>query len=81
MLCTGKQWCDFFVRTTVDFKAEQICFGQQFCNGFVQKVGQFYFNSILPQLTCHRTIIRERQWITNKEEWDYRVGELMLNPS
>ena len=22
MLCTGKQWWDFFVRTTVDFKVE-----------------------------------------------------------
>jgi len=78
MLCTGKQWYDFCVRTTVDFRVERVYFDQQFCNGFIQKVHHFYFNSILSQLTHHRTVIREPQWITNMEEWDHRVRELTM---
>ena len=37
MLCTGKQWCDFFVRTTADFKVERIYFDQQFLQWFYSK--------------------------------------------
>ena len=77
MLCTKTQWCDFVVRTTVDFQVvERVWIDKSFCDTFVDKVRQFYFNSILPELTVRQTPIREPEWITNTEEWNTRITEL-----
>ena len=77
MLCTQTQWCDFVVRTCIDFQVvERIHLDQEFCSSFISKVQKFYFNSILPELTVKRTPIREPEWISNTEEWTKRVAEL-----
>ena len=77
MLCTSTQWCDFVVRTSVDFQVvERVRVDAAFCESFLDKVRNFYFNSILPELTVKHTPIREPDWITNIEEWNTRITEL-----
>ena len=77
MLCTETQWCDFVVRTSIDFQlVERIRLDEEFCSSFIIKVREFYFNSILPEITVKRTPIREPEWVDNTEEWNERVAEL-----
>ena len=77
MLCTETQWCDFIVRTSIDFQlVERIRLDEEFCSSFIIKVREFYFNSILPEITVKRTPIREPEWVDNTEEWNERVAEL-----
>lgn len=60
MLCTETQWCDFVVRTSIDFQlVERIRLDEEFCSSFIIKDREFYFNSILPEITVKRTPIRE----------------------
>ena len=77
MLCTVTQWCDFVARTNIDFqRVERICLDKEFCSSFIIKVQEFYFNSILPELTVTHTPIREPKWVDNTKEWNERVAEL-----
>ena len=77
MLCTETKWCDFVVRTSIDFQlVERIRLDKEFCSSFIIKVQEFYFNSILPEITVKRTLIREPEWVDNTEEWNERVAEL-----
>ena len=77
MLCTQTEWCDFVVRTNVDFQVvERVRLDKDFCESFIHKVRRFYFNSILPELTKKCDPIREPTWIGNTTEWDKRVAEL-----
>ena len=77
MLCTSTKWCDFVVRTNLEFRVvERVSFDEEFCDSFIPKARAFYFNSILPELTKKRSPIREPEWISNKAEWDKRVVEL-----
>jgi len=71
MLCTQTEWCDFVVRTSVDFKVvERVRVDNEFCDSFIHKVQGFYFNSILPELMKKHNPIREPAWISNTTEWN-----------
>ena len=75
-LCSRTQWCDFVVRTSVDFRVvERVCFDDSFYDS-LSKVRHFYFNSVLPELTKKHTPICEPEWINNSTEWNQRIAEL-----
>ena len=51
MFCTNRKWCDFVVRMKVDLHMERIKFNETFCLSFLSKLWNFFFNSLLPELT------------------------------
>ena len=68
MLCTNTKWCDFVVRTNLEFRvAETVSFDEEFCDSFIPKA---------PELTKKRSPMSKPEWISNKAEWDKRVVEL-----
>jgi len=76
MYCTNKKWCDFVVRTSVDIHVERVQYDEVFFNSCLHKLKEFYFNSILPELTSPMKPIREPTWISNIEEWKNRIDPL-----
>ena len=76
MLCTSKKWCDFVVRTKVDLHVERIEFDEVFCNSFLLKLRNFYFTSLLPELTSPHKPLREPKWVDNVEQWNSRINAL-----
>lgn len=59
MFCTKREWCDFFIRTTVDYHCERIEFDRSFCVSLLPKLRRFFFLAILPELTLKHNLICE----------------------
>ena len=76
MFCTNRKWCDFVVRTKVDLHVERIKFNETFCHSFLSKLRNFFFNSLLPELTLPHKPIRELEWIDNAKQWNSRIKAL-----
>ena len=58
MFCARQKWCNFVVRTTVDFHCERIEYDKTFCESFLHKLRRFYFVAILPEFAVqHKPII------------------------
>ena len=76
MLCTSKKWCDFVVWTKVDLHVERIEFDELFCNSFLLKLRNFYFTSLLPELTSPHKPLREPKRVDNAEQWNSRINTL-----
>ena len=78
MLCTNTQWCDFFLQTTIDVHCERIALDLRMCCSILPKLREFYFCTILPELTLPRNPeIREpKEWLQDKEAWLHRIRML-----
>jgi hypothetical protein len=50
MSCTGRKWCDFVVRTSVDIHVERINWNPDFWKDALHQLQKFYFTAILPEL-------------------------------
>ena len=63
LYCTGRQWCDFVLRTkTIRFHIERISRDQSWEVTNLKKLNKFYFDALLPELACpnhHKGGIRE----------------------
>ena len=67
MFCTRTKWCDFFLRTTVDFHCERIPFDEPFCGSILPILRRFYILAILPELTLKAKPIREpKDWVVEE---------------
>lgn len=54
MYCTGREWCDFVVRTNKDIHIERICRDRKWWELQLEKCQQFYFDALLPELASPR---------------------------
>ena len=81
MLCTNTQWCDFFLRTTIDVHCERISLGLRMCCSILPKLREFYFCAILPELTLPRNpeIHEPKEWLQDKEAWLHRIRTQLYN--
>lgn len=62
LYCTGRHWCDFVLRTDNDLHIERIYRDHAWQTTNIQKVKDFYFSALLPELACprhHKGGIRE----------------------
>ena len=67
MFCTRTKWCDFFLRTTVDFHCERVPFDESFCSSILPILRRFYILAILPELTLKSKPIREpKDWVAEE---------------
>ena len=74
MFCTNTKWCDFFLRTTKDIYCERIVLDEQMCYSILPKLREFYFCSMLLELTLPHNPIREpKEWLQDKEAWLDRI--------
>ena len=46
--CTKKEWCDFLLRTTIDYHCERVQFDESFCGVILPTLRRFYILVILP---------------------------------
>ena len=76
MFCTNRKWCDFVVLTRVDLHVERINFNEIFCHSFLSKLQNFFFNSLLPELTSPHKPIQEPEWIDNVKQCNSRIKAL-----
>ena len=54
LYCSGRQWCDFVVRTDKDLHIERIYRDQSWPDKNLHKLKNFYFSALLPELACPR---------------------------
>ena len=54
LYCTGRQWCDFVVRTDNDLHIERINRDPSWETANLKKLKDFYFGALLPELACPR---------------------------
>jgi len=54
LYCTQRQWCDFVVRTDADIHVERVYRDLLWEKKNLQKLQDFYFNALLPELACPR---------------------------
>ena len=54
MFVDNKLWCDFVVRTTVDFFVERVNYNSGFWNAVLPKLQTFYFDALLSELAAPR---------------------------
>ena len=54
MYCCDVEWCDFVLRTNKELHVERIHRDQAWWNQQLAKLKEFYFNSLLPELSCPR---------------------------
>jgi len=68
-----RKWCDFVVRTTVDFHVERIVFDPEFWKSAMHRLHSFYFSAILPELALpclQKGGIREpSEWLRDPDSW------------
>ena len=50
MYCTGRKWCDLVVRTK-DMNIERVYYDNNFWTTILQKLHDFYFTAVLPELS------------------------------
>ena len=76
MFCTGRKWCDIFIRAK-DSHCERIQFDEQFCLDALPKLKRFFFCAILPELTVPHQPIREpKEWIADEDNWMSMVTDV-----
>ena len=52
MFCTNTKWCDFILRTTIDYHCERVQFDESFMSHIsIPTLRRFYIMAILPELT------------------------------
>lgn len=77
MYCSRRNWCDFVVRTSVDFFVERIEIDTTFVAQTVAKLKSFYFNAILPELAlprrCSGGIREPSDWLTDVKRWERKT--------
>lgn len=54
LYCDEKQWCDFVVKTKNDLYVERIYRDEAWWQNQLQKLEDFYFNALLPEIACPR---------------------------
>ena len=50
MFCTGRKWCDLVVRTK-NMYIERVYYDNNFRTTILQKLREFYFTAVLPELS------------------------------
>ena len=70
MFYTKREWCDFILRTTIDYHCEWVQFDEYFCTRLLPSLRQFYVTAILPELTLKAKPIREpKEWIADLQSF------------
>ena len=78
MFCTKTKWCDFFLRTTVDYYCERVKFEESFCGSILPTLRRFYVLAILPELALKSKPIREpKDWVTEEESFLQEMAEVV----
>ena len=78
MFCTSTQWCDFLLRTTVDYHCERIQLNKSFCTTMLPTLRRFYILAILPELSLKAKSIREpKDWLTNEDSFVQEIEHLV----
>jgi len=78
MFCTNTQWCDFLLRTTVDYHCERIQYNEAFCHKIIPTLRRFYIIAILPELSLKGKPIREpKDWISDEESFIQEMEQLV----
>ena len=78
MLCTNTQWCDFLLRTTVDFHCERVEYDEAFCIDMIPTLRRFYIIAILPELSLKGKSIREpKDWIDDEHSFVLEMEQLV----
>ena len=54
MYCCKREWCDFIVRTNKDMHVERIHMDHIWWKQQMEKLCEFYFSALLPELACPR---------------------------
>ena len=54
LYCTGRDWCDFVVKTGKNVHIERIRRNDSWFKAHLCKLRRFYFNCVLPELACPR---------------------------
>lgn len=54
LYCENREWCDFVVRTEKDISIERIPRDRKWWEEQLQKLEDFYFHALLPELACPR---------------------------
>ena len=54
LYCCDLEWCDFVVRTEKELHVERIYRDRKWWASQLEKLREFYFNSLLPELACPR---------------------------
>ena len=54
LYCTRRCWCDFILRTDNDLHIERVYTDQAWQRANLQKLQDFYFSALLPELACPR---------------------------
>ena len=78
MFCTNTEWCDFILRTTIDYHCERVQFDESFCVTVLPTLRRFYMMAILPELALKAKEIREpKDWITDEESFLREMEDLV----
>lgn len=78
MFCTNRKWCDFILRTTIDYYCERVQFDESFCTGLLPSLRRFYITAILPELALKAKPIREpKHWIADENSFLLEMEQLV----
>ena len=78
MFCTKREWCDFIIRTTIDYHCERVQFDESFCARLLPSLHRFYVTAILPELAFKAKPIREpKEWIADEESFLQEMERLV----
>ena len=78
MFCTKTKWCDFLLRTTVDYHCERVPLDESFCDALLPTLRRFYVLAILPELSLKAKPIREpKDWLAEEETFLQEMAELI----
>ena len=78
MFCTKTEWCDFLLRTTIDYHCERVQLDESFCAAILSTLRRFYILAILPELALKAKPIREpKDWITEEDIFLQEMKEVV----
>ena len=78
MFCTNTRWCDFLLRTTIDYHCEKVECNETFYLEIIPTLRRFYIVAILPELSLKGKSIREpKDWISNEESFIQELEQLV----
>ena len=78
MFCTKREWCDFILRTTIDYYFERVQIDESFCARLLPSLRRFYVTAILSELAFKAKPIREpKEWIADEENFLQEMERLV----
>ena len=78
MVCTNTRWCDFLLRTTVDYHCERVEYNETFCLEIIPILRRFYIITILPEISLEdKSIWEPKDWISDEESFIQEMEQLV----